>query len=300
MKRFSICAVLLLFVGGIWLFGYHPQDQIHRLVKNESLANQLSMRIQEIKKDRDRVSFLILSGQQSQGDIVILYSSERFIDPEYNIGLSERFLNYYRRGSVDLGGYRVALAYIAADTIPDMSHLFDERALTDPFPKDQQLEEFCGIKSDLPDYTLFLVKEGQIIRIEDNNNLANNYPLDIEYYVDDDDLFLRLSSSTKTYELFDGIKESIGSFIQVNDTLKLIPTYSHYTSSLLQRPVIVNVEPDSTALCEQSFIVQARGKNGYCLKYFPSSFDDYHILLRRIHKNGMDSTKSDDDVFIEK
>ena len=95
--------------------------------------------------------------------------------------------------------------------------------------------------------------------------------------------FLRISSSTKTYELFDGVKESIGCYVQAGDTLKMIPAYDHYNSSLLQRPVIVS--PNDAANDEQG------------IKYYPSSDDDYFILLHQIHKSGIDSVMLSDEEF---
>lgn len=295
MRRFFICTALLLCIGCGFLVGdNNPHNAIRRLVKSESLATELSTRIRSHSKDS--VSFLILAGKQVFGDIVILYSGERFIDPDSNINLSEVFLKYYKRGSMDVGGHRLSLAYLAADTIPDMSYLFDEQALTDPFPEEQPLEnDYCGNGTGVHDYDLFFIRDNQIVELDKKDILANSYPHEFEYYVGGTETFLRISSSTKTYELFDGVKESIGCYVQAGDTLKMIPAYDHYNSSLLQRPVIVS--PNDAANDEQGLLIQIKGKESPCIKYYPSSDDDYFILLHQIHKSGIDSVMLSDEEF---
>ena len=197
---------------------------------------------------------------------------------------------------MDVGGHRLSLAYLAADTIPDMSYLFDEQALTDPFPEEQPLEnDYCGNGTGVHDYDLFFIRDNQIVELDKKDILANSYPHEFEYYVGGTETFLRISSSTKTYELFDGVKESIGCYVQAGDTLKMIPAYDHYNSSLLQRPVIVS--PNDAANDEQGFLIQIKGKESPCIKYYLSSDDDYFILLHQIHKSGIDSVMLSDEEF---
>ena len=142
-------------------------------------------------------------------------------------------------------------------------------------------------------YKIRLITDTGIIELDSDDNLANNYPLQFEYYAGDYEYFLRISPTTQTYELFDGIKEAVGNYISYSDTMRLSPKYYYYTSSLLHCPVIVNDDPRN----HRTKDILVRRTESEIDYYSDIDNNDYNedvflegaVKLWRIHKSGKEN-----------
>jgi len=290
---FTVASIVLI-VAGVAMFGSHQvKSPIDRLILNEKLARIISNDIKSFKNDS--ASFLILSGKRLEGDIVILYGGTGLVDPESNLLLREPFLHYDKKGSVMHGGRCVSLAYMGTDTIPDMQNLFDESVLDLPFPNPTDSDNgYCGTHR-ISVYKIWLITDTGIIELDNDDNLANNYPLQFEYYAGDDEYFLRISPTTQTYELFDGIKETVGNYISYSDTMRLSPKYYYFTSSLLHSPVMENADEYPENYGTKDILVRRTESE---IDYYSDKDNNYFnedvflqgaVKLWRIHKSGKES-----------